>query len=124
MRPGLIPNSTNFLEQPSPWRRRRWLAILAALSLLTLLVHGYHPFAEDGGLYVAGVQYTLNPSLFPHYTAFVTEHLRFSLFAPVLAGIVHFTHLPLDWVLLLIDLCSIFLTLTAAQQILRRCIPT
>jgi hypothetical protein len=124
MRPGLIPNSTNSLEQPSPWRRRRWLAILAALSLLTLLVHGYHPFAEDGGLYVAGVQYTLNPSLFPHYTAFVTEHLRFSLFAPVLAGIVHFTHLPLDWVLLLIDLCSIFLTLTAAQQILRRCIPT
>jgi hypothetical protein len=92
-----------------------------ALSLLTLLVHGYHPFAEDGGLYVAGVQYTLDPSLFPHYTAFVTEHLRFSLFAPVLAALVHITHLPLDWVLLLVDLFSIFLTLFAARQLLRRC---
>jgi hypothetical protein len=122
MHPGLIPNPTNSVEQPSPWRPRTWLAILTALSLLVLLVHGYHPFAEDGGLYVAGIQHTLNPTLFPHYTAFVTEHLRFSLFAPVLAATVCLTHQPLDRVLLLTNLFSIFLTLFAAHQILRRCI--
>jgi hypothetical protein len=118
----LFPNSTIVSPQASLWRLRTWLATLTALSLFTLLVHGYHPLAEDGGLYVAGVQYTLDPSLFPHYTAFVTEHLRFSLFAPVLAALVHITHLPLNWILLLVDLVSIFLTLFAALQLLRRCI--
>jgi len=87
-----------------------------------MLIHGYHPLAEDGGLYVAGVEYQLNPTLFPHDTAFVTAHLRYSLFAPLLAGIVRATHLPLDWLLLLAYLASIALALFAAQQILRRCV--
>ena len=91
----------------SPWPRR---LTLLALTALTLLLQGYHPLAEDGGLYVAGIEYLLNPTLFPHYTAFVTEHLHFSLFAPTLAGIVHLTHLPLPWVLLTVDLLSIWLT--------------
>jgi hypothetical protein len=95
---------------------------LAALTALTFLLQGYHPFAEDGGLYVAGIEYKLNPTLFPHYTAFVTEHLRFSLFAPTLANIVHRTHLPLPWVLLLVDLLSLCLTFYAAHKLLQRCI--
>jgi hypothetical protein len=118
----LIAKSSNFLPEASPWRRRTWLAALTALSLLTLLIHGYHPFAEDGGLYVAGVEYTLNPKLFPHYTAFVTEHLRFSVFAPLLAACVRLVHLPLDWVLLLAEFVSLALTFFAAHQLLRRCI--
>jgi len=106
------------------WRSRTWLAVLLVLSFLTLLVHGYHPLAEDGGLYVAGVQYTLDPSLFPHYTDFVREHLRFSLFAPLVADLVRLTHLTLPAVLLLIDLFSIWLTLFSAHQILRRVVPS
>jgi hypothetical protein len=94
---------------------------LVALTFATLLLQGYHPFAEDGGLYVAGIEYTLDPTLFPHYTAFVTEHLRFSLFAPTLAVIVQRTHLPLPWVLLLTDLLSIGLTFYAAHKLLQRC---
>ena len=70
--------------------------LYAALAAATLLVQGYHPFAEDGGLYAAGVEYRLHPNLFPHYTAFVTEHLRFSVFAPVLATLLQLTHLPLQ----------------------------
>jgi hypothetical protein len=104
----------------SPWRRSTWSALLILLSLATLLLNGYHPLAEDGGLYVAGVQYTLNPSLFPHYTKFVTEHLRFSIFAPVLATLVRFTHLSLAWILLLTNLFSLWLTFYAAHRILRR----
>jgi hypothetical protein len=111
-------------RQSTPaWSTARWLAILAALSLATLLVHGYHPLAEDGGLYVAGVEHLLNPALFPHDTAFVTAHLRFSLFAPLVAGVVRATHLPLPWVLLLVELFSIGLTLFAARLLLRRCLP-
>jgi hypothetical protein len=106
----------------SPWRASTWHLALAALTLLTFLTHGYHPLAEDGGLYVAGIEWKLDPTLFPHYTAFVTEHLRFSLFAPTIATIVRLTHLSLPWCLLLIDLLSVAFTLYAARQILRRCI--
>jgi hypothetical protein len=104
------------------WSRRTWAALLFGLSLLTVLVHGYHPLAEDGGLYVAGVEYTLNHALFPHYTGFVREHLGYSLFAPMVAAIVQLTHLSLGWVLLFVDLFSVWLTLFAARQLLRRCI--
>ena len=79
--------------------------------------------AEDGGVYVAGLEYTLNPQLFPHYTEFVREHLRFSVFAPSLASFVHLTHLSVRWTLFLSDLLTIWATLTAARQILRRCVP-
>lgn len=104
------------------WSRGTWAALLVGLTLLTAFVQGYHPLAEDGGLYVAGVEYTLDHSLFPHYTDFVREHLRFSLFAPMVATMVRLTHLSLAWVLFLIDLLSVWLTLFAARQILRRCI--
>jgi hypothetical protein len=91
-----------------------------ALSLFTLLLNGYHPLAEDGGLYVAGIQYTLDPTLFPHYTAFVTEHLHFSVFAPTLASLVRLTHLSLTTVLLLTNFFSIWLTFYAAHKLLQR----
>jgi hypothetical protein len=93
---------------------------LTALPLIALLLNGYHPLAEDGGLYVAGVQLTLNPSLFPHYTVFVSEHLHFSIFAPVLAFLVHLTHLSLAWILLLTNLFSLWLTFYAAHRVLQR----
>ena len=95
---------------------------LAALTVLTLLLNGYHPLAEDGGLYVAGIQYTLNPTLFPHYTAFVTEHLHFSLFAPTLAALVRLTHISLPYILLITNLFSIWLTFYAAHKLLQRTI--
>jgi hypothetical protein len=104
------------------WSRERWFWLLCALTLATFLVQGFHPFAEDGGLYAAGVEFTLNRALFPHFTPFVTEHLRFSLFAPVLAAVIRLTHLSLQAVLLLTDLASIALTLIAARAILRRAV--
>ncbi len=119
------------IAKPSPlqcpvkghWSSVRWSALLLALTLATLLVHGYHPLAEDGGLYVAGAEFTLNPSLFPHFTAFVSEHLSFSIFAPVVAAFTRATHLSLLLVLLIFNLISIALTLTAARALLRRVTP-
>ncbi len=105
------------------WNRKTWASLLLVLTGCTLLVHGYHPFAEDGGLYATGIQYTLDPALFPHYTEFVTEHLRFSVFAPGVATLVHVTHLSLGWMLLLLNLFSIWLTLFAGRQVLRRVLP-
>jgi hypothetical protein len=122
MRQAVARSIANPSLQTKPWQSSTWKLLLAALSLTTLLINGYHPLAEDGGLYVAGVQLTLNPALFPHYTVFVSEHLHFSIFAPVLAFIVHLTHLSLAWVLLLTNLFSLWLTFYAAHRILQRTI--
>jgi hypothetical protein len=108
--------------RPGPWPNSLWSVLIATLALATLLIQGYHPFSEDGGLYVAGVQYTLDPTLYPHYTIFVTEHLRFSIFAPTLALLVRHAHLSLTWVLLLTNLLSLWLTFYAARKILQRTI--
>jgi hypothetical protein len=116
------PQRTPVLSALRRFHQVGWTAAIATLSAATLLIHGYHPLAEDGGLYIAGVEFKLNPILFPHDTAFVTAHLRYSIFAPLLAGIVRTTHLPLDWVVFLAYLASAALTFLAAHQLLRRCV--
>ena len=115
-------DSTGSTLPLAPWHRFSWQLLLAGLTLLAFLIQGYHPLAEDGGLYVAGIEWKLNPSLFPHDAAFVTEHLRFSMFAPTIATLTRLTHLPLAWTLLLVDLFALWLTMLAAWQILRRCL--
>jgi hypothetical protein len=100
----------------------RFASILVTiLTALVLMVHGYHPYAEDGGLYMAGIKRLLDPALYPHGTAFVTEHLRFSLFAPMVAAIVHRSHLSLPAVLLALYLVTVWLTLFAAYLLAERC---
>ncbi|MDW5266627.1 MULTISPECIES: hypothetical protein [Acidobacteriaceae] len=95
--------------------------LVTVLTGLVLMVHGYHPYAEDGGLYMAGIQRLLDPALYPYGTAFVTEHLRFSLFAPMVAAIVSRSHLSLSVVLLLLHLATVWLALFAAYLLAERC---
>ena len=90
------------------------------LTVFVLAVHGYHPYAEDGGLYVAGIKRLLNPALYPAYTPFVTEHLRFSLFAPLVAALVRATSIPLPWTLVFLYAFSAWLTLFAAARLAAR----
>ncbi len=87
-------------------------------------MHGYHPLAEDGGLYVAGVESSLNPVLFPNDLPFVRATTHYSLFTPVLATLVRLTHIALPWLLLLADLTGIVLTLYAAWLIAAQCWPS
>lgn len=99
----------------SGWRGVTWMTALA------VLVQGYHPYAEDGGLYVAGIRRMLAATLYPHATEFVVEHLRFSVFAPVVAGIVRASGLGvemgLEAVLLLLYVGSFWATLYAGWQL-------
>jgi hypothetical protein len=122
-----LPRTTISTAEPRPrrlvarrWSPARWSVTFAALALATILVHGYHPLAEDGGLYAAGVELTLNRSLFPHHSEFVSEHLHYSVFAPAVAAVTRLTHLPLPGALLLVNLLSIVLMLLAARSVLRR----
>ncbi len=81
---------------------------------------GYHPFSEDGGIYVAGIRKLLDPSLYPAWTDFVTEHLRFSLFAPSIATLVRLTHLRLEIVLLFLYAGSVWATLYGGWMLASR----
>lgn len=95
--------------------------LITFLTGMVLLAHGYHPYAEDGGLYMAGIKRLLDPTLYPYGTAFVTEHLRFSLFAPMVAALVRESHLGLPVVLLLLHLATVWITLFAAYLLASRC---
>jgi hypothetical protein len=97
------------------------IGISAGLTVIALAIHGYHPFAEDGGVYLAGVERLLHPGLFPYWSGFVTAHLHFSLFAPAVVALVHLTHMSLMAMMLTLYAFSTWLTLFAAWLVVERC---
>lgn len=97
------------------------IGLVTGLTLGVVAVHGYHPYAEDGGLYMAGVKKLLDPAMYPHGSEFVTAHLRFSVFAPLVAGLVGMLPLSVEGIMLLLHLVSVWLTLFAAWMIAERC---
>lgn len=91
--------------------RRSTLIRLAALTPAVLVIHGYHPFADDAGIYVAGIRKLLHPAFYQPDAAFVLANTHLSVFAHVMAWVVEITHLPLAIVLLATHLASIYLFL-------------
>ena len=100
------------------------LLLLALLSLAALLVHGYHPFAEDAEIYLPGVEKILHPQLFPVGTEFFESHAHLTLFPNLIALSVRITHLPLEVVLFLWYVGSIFLLLVACWELSGKCFTT
>jgi hypothetical protein len=94
-----------------------WLIVLTPA---VLLVHGYHPFAEDAGIYVAGVRKLVQPAFYIPDASFVLANTRLSLFAHLLAAILRTTRMPLSYLLLLTHLVSIFAFLAACRSLARR----
>lgn len=89
-----------------------------------MLVHGYHPYAEDGGVYLPEIKRLLDPGLYPHGAEFVVRHLRYSLFAPAIAGWVRVSHLSVGMALLLVYAATFWMTLFAAWLLAARCYET
>jgi hypothetical protein len=94
-----------------------WLIILTPLALM---VHGYHPYADDAGIYVAGVKKMMRPSLFTTDAMFVVAHTQLSVFSHVLAAIVRVCRIPLEPTLFLGYLLSIYAFLLACWQLATR----
>jgi hypothetical protein len=87
------------------------IAGLAVLTALALLIHGYHPYAEDSEIYLPGVLKILDSSLFPTNPEFFGQHAGHSLYARLIAASVQVTHMSLPWGLFLWHVTSIFLML-------------
>lgn len=103
--------------------KRKDLLILLLLTIAALLVHGYHPWAEDSEVYVAGVEKTLHPELFPFNAQFFETHAHSTVFTGFVAAATRLSHLPLSVVLLTLHVASIYLFLLACWLLLSRCFP-
>lgn len=99
---------------------RSHLFWLAAITPAILFLHGYHPFADDAGIYTAGIRKLADESLYRPDAAFVLAHTRLSIFAHLLALTVRFTHAPLDLLLFVTHLASIFIFLLACWTLATR----
>jgi len=96
--------------------------VLAALTLAALVIHGYHPYSEDGGIYIAAAQHALQPQLFPHLSQFADAHVSCLFFSRIMTGVATLTRLSLTWVFFLGYLASIYLTLRGLHRILQTCL--
>ncbi len=90
---------------------------LLLVTVLALLVHGYHPFAEDAEIYLPGVEQILHPQLFPAGQEFFAAHASLTIFPNLIALSLRLTHLPLTAGLFVWHLASIFLLLLACWQL-------
>ncbi|OLC94399.1 MAG: hypothetical protein AUH86_14560 [Acidobacteria bacterium 13_1_40CM_4_58_4] len=97
------------------------IAVLLLLTAAAILIHGYHPYIEDGEIYVPGIKQALNPALYPYNRGFFASHAHLTWFPSLIAGFVHITHMPVDWALLLWQFLCVFLLLLACWQMGRLC---
>ena len=104
-------------------RQNKFLTQILPVLLFGLIgfsVMGYHPGYEDDGIYLASVQSDLHPAFYPHDAAFFKLQMQASAFDSTMAHFVSFTHIPLAWAELLVQLLAIFLILWACQSIAAR----
>ncbi len=109
---------------PGPARGGRLLRFLqhpavfiSGLTLLALLIQGYHPFVDDAAIYVAGIERIIHPSLFPRHAEYVLPHLKHSLFSFALGWLVRGLHIPFRYALFTSYLASLWLMVYACWRL-------
>jgi hypothetical protein len=91
--------------------------ILLAISTVGFLVMGYHPGAEDDGIYLTAIKADLNLALFPHDADFFKLQLKATVFDTWMAAFVRGSGIPLGWSELLWQFISIFCIVGACWTI-------
>ncbi len=85
--------------------------LLLLLTAAALGVHGYHLGVEDQAIYLPAIKWHLSPSLYPYDAAYFLVHTQATLLDEFIAALVKFTGLPVDWLLLGLDLASFYFLL-------------
>ena len=114
---GLNPNPDSGAAIPG---NLLWIALL---TVTVFLIHGYHPLADDGAVYVAGIKKLADAGLYQTDAVFVLSPTRLSVFAHLLAPLVSRGHVPLPVLLLICHLVSIFLFLLGSLRVAQRIFP-
>jgi hypothetical protein len=109
-------------RNPSEFFAQHPIISIALLAPAVLLVHGYHPLADDGAVYVTGVKKLVNQSLYQTDAVFALSPTHLSIFAHVLAALLR-THFPLPVLLLMCHVASIFLFLLGSWTLAARIFP-
>lgn len=99
----------------------RRLLPLGMLTVLGVLVEGYHPGAQDDGIYLAAIYHNVNPALFRMDSDFVVLQLQATAFDKLMGLLVRITHLPVAVIVLAVHLLAIFAILAACYRIASRC---
>lgn len=96
---------------------------LAALALtpVALAIHGYHPYAEDGGLYSTAVLKMLHPDLYRSAPLFASVLTRYSVFPSCVAALVNLSRLPAAVIVFMLYLASVWATIFAAWLVVTHC---
>ena len=97
--------------------------ILAVLAASGLLIAGYHPGAEDDGVYLSAIKRDLNPALYPYDSDFFAVQLQATIFDKVMAASVRLTHAPLGGVMFTWHYLTIYLVLLGCWRLSRRLFP-
>ena len=102
--------------------RLRDFLVLLGLTAAAVAVHGYHRGIEDMAVYLPAIKKLLNPALYPYDAAFFLLYIRMTVFHSFVATATRVTQIPLDWMIFLLHLISIFLFLLGCLVVIRRCV--
>ena len=71
--------------------RARRISLLLVITLLAIVVHGYHSGTDDGVIYAPGIKKAADPSLYPFDSEFFIHHAQLSLFPQLVAAVTWLT---------------------------------
>ena len=118
---GLTTNNSRPVRHLLSRRESLRSSVLCALtSIAVLLIHGFHPFAEDAGIYTVCIRKLADPALYQPDAAFALANTRFSVFPSLFASLMRSTGIPLSALLLATHLLTIFAFLLACMVLARR----
>ncbi len=102
--------------------RLRDFFLLLGMTAAAVAVHGYHRGIEDMAVYLPAIKKLITPALYPYDAAFFLLYIRYTVFHSFVAALTRATHIPLDWMIFLLHLASVFLFLFGCLAVIRTCI--
>lgn len=94
---------------------------LLLITLLAVLVHGYHLGVDDSAIYVPAIKKVIDPALYPYGDEFFLSHAHLSFFSLLVGDSARLTNMPANAAIFLWHVAGVFLLLLACWQLLCAC---
>ena len=110
----------DFFEAALQKRTVADVVVLVLLTILAILVHGYHLGLEDEAVYLPAIKLHLDPGLYPHDSVFFAAQMKLTVYDKVIAGLISLSHLQTELVVFVLHVFSVFLVLLACLRLSRK----